>query len=40
MNSASSGYDAATVLYDYNNKIIFHHWKEYINQMMFSEDPE
>jgi len=40
MDSASSGYDAAAVLCDHSNKIIFHHWKECINQMIFSEDPE
>jgi hypothetical protein len=40
MDLATSGYDAATVLCDHNNKIIFHHGKECINQMMFSEDPE
>jgi len=40
MDSSSSEYAAATVLCGHSNKIIFHHWKESINWMMFDEGPE
>jgi hypothetical protein len=40
MDSSGLEYAAATVLFDHNNEIIFHHWKESISRMMFIEGPE